>query len=103
KIQGLVEEVVPAFEGWPPRGAVPYRIAGVLTQLGVRRTKKGEMFAIVKLEDRSGSIECAIFPKTYKDVADLLKLDGVYQFAGFSRKRDGEISFTVDAVRPLEF
>jgi DNA polymerase-3 subunit alpha len=103
KISNLNDETVPALEGWPDRNAVPYRIAGILTSLAVKRTKKGENFAIAKLEDRSGSIECAIFPKSYRLVEDLLKLDGVYQFVGFSRKRDEEISFTVDNVRPLEF
>lgn len=103
KISSLLDETIPALEGWPDRNAVPHRIAGVLTSLAVKRTKKGEAFAIAKLEDRSGSIECAIFPKTYKNVADLLKLDGFYQLTGFSRKRDTEISFTVDNARPLEF
>ena len=103
KILDLKEEVHPAFEGWPPRGTVPYRIAGVLTSLAVKRTKKGEQFAICKLEDRTGAIECAIFPKSFKEIGDLLKIDGVYQFVGLTRKRDETISFTVDMVRPLEF
>lgn len=103
KISHLVDETIPALEGWPDRNAIPQRIAGILTSLAVKRTKKGEMFAIAKLEDRSGAIECAIFPKTYKLVGEFLKLDGVYQFTGFSRKREEEISFTVDNVRPLDF
>lgn len=103
KILDLKEEVHPAFEGWPPRGTVPYRIAGVLTSLAVKRTKKGEQFAICKLEDRTGAIECAIFPQAFKQIGDLLKIDGVYQFVGLTRKRDESVSFTVDMVRPLEF
>jgi DNA polymerase-3 subunit alpha len=102
-IINLVDETVAPIEGWPDRNAIPIRIAGILTSLAVKRTKKGENFAIARLEDRSGSIECAIFPKTYKNVGEFLKLDGVYQFSGFSRKREDEISFTVDNVRPLDF
>lgn len=103
KIANLLDETIPALEGWPGRNDVPQRIAGILTSLAVKRTKKGESFAIVKLEDRSGAIECPIFPKTYKLVGEFLKLDGVYQFTGFSRKREEEISFSVDNVRPLDF
>lgn len=103
KISDLVSEVRPAFEGWPPRNAVPYRIAGILTSLTIKRTKKGEQFVICKLEDRSGSIECAIFPNVYNDVKDLLKIDGVYQFVGFTRKRNESVSFNVDSARPLDF
>jgi DNA polymerase-3 subunit alpha len=103
QIAGLLDESIKPLEGWPDRNATPQRIAGILTSLAIKRTKKGEAFAIARLEDRSGSIECAIFPKTYKAVGEFLKLDGVYQFIGFSKKRDEEISFTVDNVRPLEF
>lgn len=103
KISALLDETVKPLEGWAGKNDIPQRIAGILTSLAVKRTKKGETFAIAKLEDRSGAIECAIFPKTYKLVGEFLKLDGVYQFIGFSRKREEDISFIVDNARPLDF
>ena len=103
KIGSLLDETVAPIDGFPPRGAIPQRIAGVLTSLAVKRTKKGDKFAIARLEDRSGAIECPIFPKSYALVEDLLKVDGVYQFVGFSRKREESVNFPVDSVRPLEF
>lgn len=103
KIGSLVDGSVPAVVGFPSRGAVPQRIAGVLTSLVVKRTKKGDLFAICRLEDRSGSIECPVFPKTFARVGDLLRVDGVYQFVGFAQKRDESVNFPVDSVRPLEF
>lgn len=78
-------------------------VAGIVTSLQIRRNKKGEPFAIAKLEDRSGSIECMIFPKTYDKVGKFVKLDGVYQFTGFSRTREEEVNFIVDNARPLDF
>lgn len=103
RIGALLDGTIKPLDGWAGKNDIPHRIAGILTSLAVKRTKKGEAFAIAKLEDRSGSIECAIFPKTYKLVGEFLKLDGVYQFIGFSRTREEEISFIVDNVRPLEF
>jgi len=103
RIVGLLDGTVKPLEGWPTARDTPVRIAGIVTSFAVKRNKKGEPFAIVKMEDRSGSIECAIFPKTYAKVGEFLKLDGVYQFVGFSNKRDEEINFIVDNVRPLEF
>jgi DNA-directed DNA polymerase III PolC len=103
RVAGLLDGTVKPLEGWPTPRDTPVRIAGIVTSLAVKRNKKGEPFAIIKLEDRSGSIECAIFPKTYAKVGEFLKLDGVYQLVGFSNKRDEEINFIVDNVRPLEF
>ncbi len=103
KIGSLLDGSVPALEGWPGKGAVPQKIAGVLTSLAVKRTKKGEKFGIARLEDRSGAIECPIFPRAFVQVEDLLKVDGVYQFTGFARVRDETVNFPVDSARPLEF
>ena len=103
RVAGLLDGTVKPLEGWPTPRDTPVRIAGIVTSLAIKRNKKGEPFAIIKLEDRSGSIECAIFPKTYAKVGEFLKLDGVYQLVGFSNKRDEEINFIVDNVRPLEF
>ena len=40
-------------------------IAGVITTLRVRQTKKGEQMAWLTLTDGTGAIECAIFPNAY--------------------------------------
>jgi DNA polymerase-3 subunit alpha len=41
------------------------RIAGILTALYEKRTKEGEKFAILKIEDRTGETEVSIFPQQY--------------------------------------
>ena len=103
RVAQLLDGSVPALSGWAPRGAVPHRIAGVVTSFVVKRTKKGDKFGIARLEDRSGSVECVIFPKVFVKFEDLLKVDGVYQFVGFHQLRDETVSFVVDSLRPLEF
>ena len=44
----------------------PVSIAGLITTLRVRQTKKGEEMAWLSISDPSGSVECAIFPNAYE-------------------------------------
>lgn len=104
KVVDFVEERIKPIEGWVPRDAKPFKIGGIVTSLSKKRTKKGDTFAIGTVEDLTGSIPFVMFPKAFADHGEFLKLDGVYQFSGFPRKRDIDgVSFTVDAIRPLEF
>jgi DNA polymerase-3 subunit alpha len=52
-------------EGGGYQAPKPIRIAGLLTSLSEKRTKDGEKFAILKLEDSSGDVEVSIFPQQY--------------------------------------
>jgi DNA polymerase III subunit alpha len=50
--------------GGHPHNA-PVSIAGLVTSLRVRQTKKGEEMAWLSISDASGSVSCAIFPNAY--------------------------------------
>src|SRR4029079_15066877 len=54
---------IAALAGEPHNAVVA--IAGVITTLRVRQTKKGEQMAWLTLTDGTGAIECAIFPNAY--------------------------------------
>jgi DNA polymerase-3 subunit alpha len=45
-------------------------IAGVVTTLRIRQTKRGEQMAWLTLTDGTGAVECAIFPASYQRLAD---------------------------------
>lgn len=47
-------------------------LAGMVTDVSQRTTKKGDFMAIVKLEDMEGEVTCVVFPKAYKKYRDLL-------------------------------
>lgn len=47
-------------------------IAGCINELKVFNTKKGEKMAKFVLEDRSGSINCVVFPRDYEQIASNL-------------------------------
>jgi DNA polymerase-3 subunit alpha len=43
-----------------------FRLAGILTQVQKRRTKKGQVFAFVQLSDPAGMVDIAVFPELYQ-------------------------------------
>ncbi len=65
-------------------------IAGVIDELKEIHTKKGDKMAFAKISDFTDSIEVVIFPKTYKEFQDVLKVNEIYAFKGnLERKEDG--------------
>jgi DNA polymerase-3 subunit alpha len=44
----------------------PVTIAGIITTLRIRQTRKGEEMAWLSITDPSGSVECGIFPSAYQ-------------------------------------
>ncbi len=52
-------------------------LAGILTGLQKKFTKKGEPYVVGTLEDLRGGIECMFFPSVYQQAADLLVEDTV--------------------------
>ena len=57
-------------------------IAGLITTLQRKTTKKGDMWAIATVEDLEGSIDCLMFPSTYMTVASELAEDLVVSMKG---------------------
>lgn len=74
-----------------PEGAM-VTIAGLITGLQIKRTKKGDLWAIATLEDLAGSIECLFFPSAYMTVAGMLQQDQIAVVRGKLNKRDDSVS-----------
>jgi len=75
-------------------------IAGI--QEGIRKikTKKGEVMAIVSLEDPTGKIEVTLFPRTYAGVSDILELpDTVLVIGGTVDFRSGQLQIRADVLK----
>lgn len=58
-------------------------VAGVITELKVKRTKNGDYMAGFNLVDRTGIIEAIVFPGTYEEFNQLLEEDRVIVIKGF--------------------
>ena len=50
-------------------------IVGMIPDLRIITTRKGDRMAIVQLEDLSGSCEAIVFPKTYIRLSEFLLTD----------------------------
>lgn len=60
----------------PPSGKdTVVHVAGIVTALKLRNTKKGDRYANFSLEDDQGTIETIVWPDTYREVAALLEKD----------------------------
>ncbi|MEO6791472.1 MAG: DNA polymerase III subunit alpha [Ornithinibacter sp.] len=80
-----------ADDGGKPEGSM-VTVAGLITGLQVKRTKKGDLWAIATLEDLAGAIECLFFPSSYLAVGPMLQQDTVAVVRGKLNRRDDAVS-----------
>ena len=73
-------------------------IAGLITKVDRRVSKKGNPWVIVTVEDLESSIQCMFFGKVYEAAAPELAVDTVVQIRGQVEKRDETVS-----MRATEF
>jgi DNA polymerase-3 subunit alpha len=57
-------------------------VGGLVTSVNRKVTKKGEIYAIVSLEDLEASVEVMVFPQTYQLVGHVLHTDAVLLVKG---------------------
>jgi DNA polymerase III subunit alpha len=87
-------------EDGKPEGST-VQIAGLITGLQVKRTKKGDLWAIVTVEDLEGAIECLFFPSAYMTVSTMLGHDKVVAVKGRVNRRDDSVSiYASDLILP---
>ncbi|WP_461830061.1 DNA polymerase III subunit alpha [Aquifex sp.] len=58
-------------------------VAGVITELKVKKTKNGDYMATFNFVDRTGIIETVVFPGTYEEFKELVEEDRVVVIKGF--------------------
>ncbi|MDE9366471.1 DNA polymerase III subunit alpha [Luteipulveratus sp. YIM 133132] len=75
----------------PPDGTT-VTIAGLITGLQIKRTKKGDLWAIANVEDLDGSVECLFFPSTYMTVSTMLSQDVICVVKGRVNRRDEQVA-----------
>ncbi|MCR4333789.1 MAG: OB-fold nucleic acid binding domain-containing protein, partial [Patescibacteria group bacterium] len=73
----------------------------LLTEVRSLLTKSGEKMSFVKVEDKTDSLEAVIFPKLFKQHADLLTPGTCLLVKGKVSVRNGEPSLAIDELKPL--
>jgi DNA polymerase-3 subunit alpha len=78
-------------------------IAGIISDLQLRTSKKGTRFAIFKLEDSTGGIKCLVWSEAFNKCSSLLKEDETVVVMGrLEVAEETTPSFIVDEVSPLD-
>src|SRR2546426_1100424 len=77
--------------------------AGMITNLRVLKSKKGDFYAQASLEDMSGSIDMLVFPEAYRKLQEKVKLQVPVLIRGGVRIEEGaNPKLTVNDIIPLE-
>ncbi|MBP5568569.1 MAG: DNA polymerase III subunit alpha [Treponema sp.] len=86
-------------KSWQMKNAGKSYIAlGMVSNIRVITTKKGDQMAFVRLNDYTGQLECVIFPSTWKELGRQIELSGVYAFKGKLNVSREEPSFIIDSI-----
>ncbi|MBZ5515651.1 MAG: DNA polymerase III subunit alpha [Acidobacteriia bacterium] len=81
----------------------PVALAGILTHLRVRPSKKGDLWASGTLEDLRGSVELLVFPQALQQLQGVLKPDAVLLIKGRVRhEENSRPKVVVSEAKPLE-
>lgn len=86
------------------RGASPKaNVAGIVTGLQMRTTKKGDRFAILALEDQTGSIKCVLWPEAFNKFGSFVKDDCPIVVSGrLELSEENQATIITDRIVPLE-
>ena len=73
-------------------------IAGMITSVTRKTTRRGDIWAVIAVEDLEASIEVLLFPKAYEAVATVLATDVVVRVKGRVKSDDDAISINAQEL-----
>jgi len=77
--------------------------AGIIGNVRVLKSKRGDFYAQATLEDMSGSIDMIVFPEAYKRIGEKVKLEvPVLVKAGVRIEEGANPKITAAEIQPLE-
>lgn len=81
----------------------PVTLAGILTNLRVRPSKKGDLWASANLEDMRGSVDLLVFPQALQQLQGVLKNDVALLIKGRVRhEENARTKVVVSEAKPLD-
>ena len=78
-----------------------YTVIGMIQELKLIRTKKGDEMAFATLQDFNGTIDLTFFPKTWGTIRQQVHTDAVYAFKGKLDASNEEPSVLVDSLEDI--
>ncbi len=83
------------------RDGAKIKLAGIITGVTFKTTRREERMAFFKLEDKLGEIECIAFPKVYNNYSHEILLDNGVYIEGTLSYKDEDAKILVNLVSPL--
>ncbi len=78
-------------------------LGGVIAELQLRTTKKGDKFALLRVEDEAGGTKCVLWPEVYRKHATLLQNELPVVISGrLELSEDNPVTVIADTVQSLE-
>jgi len=78
-------------------------VGGIIAELQLRTTKKGDKFALLRLEDEGGGTKCVLWPEVYRKHAALLQNDlAVVTVGRLELSEDNPPTIIADQVQSME-
>ena len=74
---------------------------GMIENVRVILTRKGDQMAFIKIADFDGSIEAVVFPKDYATHKDIIRLESCIALKGKLNNRNGELSLVAEGLKAL--
>jgi DNA polymerase-3 subunit alpha len=78
------------------------RVAGVIEELKIKRTKRGDKMAVLTLEDQTGSTEVVVFPDVFERSSALLKSDDPLLVSGTAEVDEMVAKIITQEIQALE-
>jgi DNA polymerase-3 subunit alpha len=78
------------------------RVAGLIKDLQLRTTKKGDRFALFQLEDHAGTVKCVAWPEPFRKHGNVLRAEAVVLITGRVENNDDNTTLIVDKVDELD-
>ncbi len=76
-------------------------VGGIINDVQSRTTKKGDKFALLRLEDQFGGTKCVLWPETYRRHSSLLDMSAVLITGRLELSEDSPPTIVVDQVQNL--
>ncbi|MBK6313289.1 MAG: DNA polymerase III subunit alpha [Blastocatellia bacterium] len=79
------------------------KLGGLVNDLAVRNTKKGDRFALFQLQDGSGSVKVVAWPETFKNSSRCIVAEAAVLVTGrLERTDDGASTVIAEEIRALD-
>ena len=77
-------------------------LGGIIQDVRTILTSKGDKMAFIKVADLTDTIECVVFPRSFKEYENILKSDKTVLVKGKVSHRNGVPSLIVERMKELE-